>query len=102
MSPKMCDIRCDMKGKKRSLIVRRSVALPKSLVDEVIALAPPEARNNLNRLVTVALKDFAARQKARSFEESMARMAADPAIRSESASIAAEFAAYETDGLKDD
>lgn len=98
----MCDKRCDMKTKRRSQIVRRSVALPKRLVDEVTALAPQEARKNLNRLVTVALKDFAARQKARAFEEAMARMAADPAIRGENASILREFSVCETDGLRDD
>jgi len=87
---------------KRSQTVRRSVALPKSLVDEVIALAPPEARKNLNRLVKVALKDYAARQKARTFEEAMARMATDPAIRTENASISGEFRVCESDGLKDD
>jgi hypothetical protein len=91
-----------MKAKKRSQTVRRSVALPKSLVDEVTALAPPEARKNLNRLVTVALKDFAAKQKALAFEEAMARMATDPAIRSEDASIFREFRVCESDGLKDD
>ena len=98
----MCDKRCEMKTKGRSQIVRRSVALPKSLVDEVTALAPAHVRNNLNRLVTVALKDFAARQKALAFEEAMAQMAADPAIRSEDASISREFRVCESDGLKDD
>jgi hypothetical protein len=91
-----------MKAKNPSQTVRRSVALPKSLVDEATALAPPEARKNLNRLVTVALKDFTARQKARAFEEAMARMATDPAIRNESASISREFTVCEADGLKDD
>ena len=91
-----------MKTKNRSQTVRRSVALPKSLVAEVTALAPPEARKNLNRLVTVALKDFAARQKARAFEEAMAQMATDPAIQSEGASISREFRVCESDGLKRD
>jgi hypothetical protein len=91
-----------MKVRNRSRIIRRSVALPKSLVDEVTAFAPADARNNLNRLVTIALKEFAARQKARAFEEAMARMAADPAIRGESASISREFMVCESDGLKDD
>jgi len=102
LSPKMCDKRCEMKTKHRSQIIRRSVALPKSLVAEVTALAPPEARKNLNRLVTVALKDFAARQKARAFEESMAKMAIDPAIQGEGASISREFRVCESDGLEHD
>jgi hypothetical protein len=91
-----------MKTKNRIQTVRRSVALPKSLVDEVTALAPPEARKNLNRLVTVALRDYAARQKAHAFAEAMARMASDPAIRNEDASISVEFRVCESDGLKDD
>ena len=98
----MCDERCDMKKSNRLQTVRRSVALPKSLVDEVTALAPPEARKNLNRLVTVALKDFAARQKARAFAEAVARMAADPAISGEDALISGEFRVCESDGLRDD
>jgi hypothetical protein len=91
-----------MKTKNSSLTVRRSVALPKSLVDEVTALAPANDRHNLNRLVTVALKEFAARQRARAFEEAMGRMAADPAIRGEDASISREFRVCENDGLRDD
>lgn len=82
--------------------VRRSVALPRQLVEEVTALAPPELRQNLNRLVTVALQEFAAHQKAQAFEEAMARMAADPAIRAECAAISKDFAATEVDGLGDD
>ena len=82
--------------------LRRSVALPRQLVEEVTGLAPPELRQNLNRLVTMALQDFVARQKARSFEEEMARMAADPTIRAESAAISRDFAVAEADGLKND
>ena len=82
--------------------VRRSGALSRLLVEEVTALAPPELRENLNRLVTVALKEFAAHQKARAFDEAMARMAADPAIRAESLAISREFATAEADGLKGD
>ncbi|MFQ5684522.1 MAG: hypothetical protein ACE5HC_14775 [Candidatus Binatia bacterium] len=88
--------------KKLSQTVRRSVALPRRLVDEVNALAPPELRQNLNRLVTVALIEFAAQQKARAFDEAMAQMAADPAIHAECAVISKEFTITEGDGLKDD
>ncbi len=65
-------------------------------------MAPPELRQNLNRLVTVALQEFAARRKQRDFEEAMAQMAADPAIQTVCALISKEFAAAETDGLKND
>lgn len=91
-----------MKEKSRSRTVRRSVALPRDLVNEVITLAPREVRQNLNRLVTIALKEYVANRKAREFEEAMARMACDPAIRAESAAISREFTVCESDGLKDD
>jgi len=89
-----------MKPKPVARTVRRSVALPRQLVNEAAAVAPPELRENLNRLVTVALQEYAGRRKARAFEEAMARMAADPAIRTECAAIARDFARAETDGLK--
>lgn len=90
------------KASSRTRTVRRSVALSRQLVEEVSALAPPELRQNLNRLVTVALQEFAAQQKARAFEEAIAHMAADPAIRAECAAISRDFAVTEADGLKDD
>lgn len=80
--------------------VRRSVALPRRLVDEASASAPPALRTNLNRLVTVALQEYAGRRKARAFEEAVARMAADPAIQAECAAIGREFSSAERDGLK--
>ncbi len=91
-----------MKAKVQPKTVRRSVALSSQLVEDVTALAPPELRQNLNRLVTAALQEFAARRKARAFEEAMARMAEDPAIKSECAAISGEFAKAEADGLRDD
>lgn len=82
--------------------VRRSVALPRHLVDEVSALAPAELHGNLNRLVTTALREYAAARRRQTFEEAMARMAADPAIRAECNAIAKSFRNAEADGLKDD
>ena len=82
--------------------VRRSVALPKRLVEEVTSAAPEPLRGNLNRLVIVALEEFAARRKAKAFAEAMRQMASDPAIQRECASISQEFAAAEADGLRDD
>ena len=91
-----------MRGKVLPKTVRRSVALSRQLVEEASALAPSELRQNLNRLVTVALQEFAAKQKARAFEEAIARMATDPAVRAECAAISRDFAITEADGLKDD
>ncbi|MBI4877785.1 MAG: hypothetical protein HY822_24400 [Acidobacteria bacterium] len=82
--------------------VRRSVALSRELVDEVLAVAPPECAGNLNRLVAESLRLFVAQRKALVLEAAMAAMAADPAIRSENAAIAAEFACAEMDGMADD
>ena len=65
--------------------VRGSIALPKRLVDEVAASASPELRGNWNR--------------QRAFEQAMARMADDPAIKKECAAIQREFARAEADGL---
>jgi hypothetical protein len=81
--------------------VRRSVALPRQLVEEVLALAP-ESGSNLNRLVTESLREFVARRRERAFEAAMAEMASDPAIQAECAAIAAEFAPAEMDGLGHD
>jgi hypothetical protein len=91
-----------MKDKAHPKTVRRSVALSHRLVEEVKAAAPPELRDNLNRLVTVALQEFAAKRKGQAFEEAMAQMAADPAIQAECASISKEFAVTEADGLRND
>jgi hypothetical protein len=91
-----------MKTKTSPKTIRRSVALSRQLVEEVSALAPQDLRQNFNRLVAVALQEFAARQTTRTFEEAMAQMAADPAIRAECAAISRDFATTEADGLKDD
>lgn len=91
-----------MKTKVSPKTVRRSVALSRQLVEQVSALAPPELRQNLNRLVTVALQEFAARRKARAFEDAIAEMGRDPAIRAECATISGDFTITEADGLKDD
>jgi hypothetical protein len=86
--------------KPRSRTLRRSVALSRQLVEEASALAPPHLRQNLNRLVTVALQEFAARQKAREFEDAIAAMARDPAIRAECSLISEAFRGTESDGLR--
>ncbi len=80
-----------MKRKLSPRTSRRSVALPRGLVEKATAGAPRELRQNLSRLVTVALQKYAAGQSERTFEEAMARMAADPAIRAECAAISRAF-----------
>jgi hypothetical protein len=80
--------------------VRRSVALPGALVQELSALAPAELAGNWNRLVTVALLEYAARRRALAFESQMAAMAADPGVQAECAIIAKEFSVADLDGLR--
>jgi hypothetical protein len=89
-------------AQKQAHTVRRSVALPRQLVDEVLSLASPDSAGNLNRLVVQSLREFIAHRKALALDAAMAEMAADPAIRRECASIAAEFAAADLDGLAHD
>jgi hypothetical protein len=87
---------------KHSVTVRRSVALPKDLIEEVQTVAPAGLRDNLNRLVIVALQDFAAKQRAHAFEDAMAQMAADDQMQGESHAINEEFMVAEMDGLSED
>jgi len=83
-----------------SATIRRSVALPHQLVEDVLACAPPELARNLNQLVVASLREFVARRKALAFEEAMRQMAADPEIQSASAAITGEFSATGMDGLR--
>jgi metal-responsive CopG/Arc/MetJ family transcriptional regulator len=87
---------------KSSSIVRRSIALPRTLVDEVTSIAPAPLRANFNRLVSTALRDFAEAQRAQKLERAMQEMAADPEIQAECRAIARDFAHTELDGLPDD
>jgi len=89
-------------AKSGTVRVRRSVALPRELVEEAVRLAPDEIRDNLNRLIVISLEEYVARRKAIVFEQAMARMANDPAIRRACAHIAAEFGPTALDGLRDD
>lgn len=92
-----------MKQSKRGAsIVRRSVALPRKLMEEVSAIAPSELRQNFNRLVCTALHEFAKAQRARTFEREMQDMAADPQILAECEAIEREFAPAVLDGLRGD
>lgn len=79
--------------------VRRSVALARSLVQEASKAAPPELRKNLNRLISVALREYVERRRQAEFSAAMERMAADPAIQAECRAIDAQFRVAERDGL---
>ncbi len=64
-------------------------------------MAHGELRDNLNRLVKLALTEFVQTRRVRRFEEAIARMARDPAVRAESEIITEEFLGTERDGLPD-
>jgi len=49
--------------------IRRSIALPNELVEELHTIAPPELRDNFNRLVTFILYRFHKTSKNNQFEQ---------------------------------
>lgn len=93
-----------MKSQKTPQIktVRRSIAIPLQLVEEIHRVAPPEMEGNFNRLVITALREYSARRQKAFFENEMALMATDPGIRSVLADISTEFIQADHDGLSDD
>jgi len=90
-----------VKSRRESAVVRRSVAVPRRIVDEAVGAAGPALRDNFNRLVVVALSEYAERRRRYAFEQSMAEMAADPGIKYECKAVSAEFEKTESDGLKE-
>ena len=90
---------CAMKKHKESQTVRRSVALPRRLVEEVSTFITLGQAKNWNRLVISALQEYADRHRRARFEEAIAAMAADSSIRAETKRINKEFKKTERDGL---
>ena len=88
--------------KSKDKVIRRSVAIPSQLLEEIHNVTEPGLRTNFNRLVVTALRDYSARKKEEAFENQMAQMAADPGIRSEMEQISMEFSNTEQDGLTRD
>ncbi len=84
-----------------SRTVRRSVALPGQLLQRARTAAPAELRDNVNRLVVVALQEYVSRRQREEFIGLMADMAQDPAIQVECRSIAQAFQTADGDGLPD-
>ncbi len=88
-----------MKGGKKSTLIRRSIAIRKAELDELLAVVPADERHNVNRLILRAIREFVRERRRRAFAEEMARMAADPDIQRECRAIAEEFKHTEMDGL---
>lgn len=82
-----------------SKTVRRSIALPRSLENEVKKLAR-EDRSNVNRTVLTALDEFVRRRRNREFQRLMDEMGSDPEIQKASSNISRAFAATDSDGLE--
>ncbi len=93
-----------MKSEKASQTktVRRSVAVPRKLIEEIYRVAPPDLGGNFNRLVITALRDYSINKKKESFEKAMAEMGADPDILRVVADVSMEFIRADNDGLADD
>lgn len=89
-------------AKSRDKVIRRSVAIPSQLLEEIHNVTEPALRTNFNRLVVTALRDYSTRKKEEAFENQMAQMAADPGIRSEMEQISMELSYTEQDGLTRD
>jgi hypothetical protein len=87
---------------KNPLTLRRSVALPSALIVELKAVAPPELRTNLNRLVILSLQEYVSRRRRQEFARAVAAMAEDPQVQAECAAIARDFASTEMDGIGND
>lgn len=88
-----------MNNKNQAKVVRRSVALPGLLVREAVRVAAPELRNNMNRLVITALKEFVEKRRRLHFDAAMDKMSKDPAIRKECQTISDSFMPAEEDGF---
>lgn len=84
---------------KSATLIRRSIALPKELVEEAKSVAPSGIRDNFNRLVIIALENYTARRKKQAFEEAMNQMGSDPEILDECSIINKKFLNTERDGL---
>jgi hypothetical protein len=62
-------------------------------------LSEPDLRDNLNRMVTIALEEYVTSRRRALFKAEMAKMAADPDIQTELSRIQGEFEGAEMDGL---
>lgn len=84
--------------RKRNIV--RSFSISSELVDEALRVVPSTVAENLNQMVTVALKELVERMRHADFAEEMAKMAADPGLKKESRRITGAFEAAQEDGLR--
>lgn len=89
-----------LKQKPMSSVVRRSVVLPKTLVQEAVAVAPPGLRGNWNRLVRTALEQYVDELRERRIDEQITEMGKDPHVLADCRRINKEFSQTDADGLR--
>lgn len=89
-----------LKAKPSSSVVRRSVALPRLLVEEAAAAAPPELRDNWNRLVRTALELYVEERRERLIDDRILEIGKDPHVLADVRRINADFAQTDADGLR--
>ena len=89
-----------MKQSTKLSTIRRRVGLLGALVKKLSAVTPAERVADWNRLMTVGLREYAARRRALAFESQMAAMAADRGVQGECAIIGKEFSVADLDGLR--
>lgn len=89
-----------LKSRPVSSVVRRSVALPRALVEQAALLAPPELRDNWNRLVRTALESYVVERRELRIDEQIIEMGRDPHVLADCRRISAEFSAADSDGLR--
>jgi len=87
------------KRRRPPTTLRRSFALPASLIEAVFEATPADGPGNLNAIVRCALTEYVARRKEEEFARSMEEMAADPDTIRVNAEIARDYAGTEGDGL---
>jgi len=89
-----------MKGALKGNVLRRSFAIPRNVMEDAQSVSPREIKQNLNRIVVVALKNYSEMMKNREFEKAMEEMAADPEIKYEVSAISKGLEHTENDGLE--
>jgi metal-responsive CopG/Arc/MetJ family transcriptional regulator len=80
-------------------VVRRSVALPRRLVEQVSEAAPEYLRGNVNAIVRTALEEYVRNREREAFEREMEAMAADPQVRAVNEEIFRSFASLDGEAL---
>jgi hypothetical protein len=88
------------KTASKTPVLRRSFALPQSLVKQAQAYLPVDQRSNLNGLMKQALEDFVRQHRRDEFWRSVEQMAKNPKTVAEHKRMLAETAYMDEDGLK--